>query len=126
MKVYFAVAAFLALTNLITEQNVGIGTINPQATLDVKGNGRIGGFGHYMSYDSSTGNLLLNNRVAISDLSDGWLRLNSGSNYSSGIITPCNLRADGSVFTSILYDQNNTVYYVDPASTSNTNVIRFN
>lgn len=38
-------------------QNVGIGTTTPQATLDVKGNHRIGGLSSYLSFDSATGRM---------------------------------------------------------------------
>ncbi len=38
-------------------QNVGIGTATPLATLDVKGNQRIGGIGMYMKFDSTTGKI---------------------------------------------------------------------
>ena len=35
-------------------QNIGIGTNTPQATLDVKGNQRIGGVSNYMTFDSAS------------------------------------------------------------------------
>ena len=126
MRSSFMSAICLLLINVCIAQNVGIGTVNPQATLDVKGNQRIGGVNHFMNYDSATGNLLFNNRIAISDLSDGWLRLNQSNNYSNGISTPNIFRADGPIYTPVLYDLNNSGYYIDPASTSNTNVLRFN
>ena len=40
-----------------TAQNVGIGTITPQATLDVRGNHRMGGISNYITYDSITGRI---------------------------------------------------------------------
>ena len=38
-------------------QNTGIGTTTPQATLDVKGNQRIGGVNKFMTYDSVSGKI---------------------------------------------------------------------
>ena len=41
----------------LAAQNVGIGTTTPQATLDIKGNQRIGGLSSYIKYDSATGKI---------------------------------------------------------------------
>jgi hypothetical protein len=41
----------------VNAQNVGINTANPQTTLDVKGNYRIGGNLQYMSFDSLSGKM---------------------------------------------------------------------
>ncbi|MEP7230488.1 MAG: hypothetical protein ABI691_09570 [Ginsengibacter sp.] len=55
-KVYcFFMLFFISL--FVTAQNVGIGTTNPQATLHVKGNQRIGGTSNYMNYDSLSGKI---------------------------------------------------------------------
>ena len=56
---------------------------------------------------------------------DSWLRLNGAGSFTSGVYTPGVLRADGNVTTPILYDQNNTGYYVDPNGTSSMNVANF-
>jgi hypothetical protein len=58
----FFILCFLAVISfLISEkaqsQNVGIGTTTPQATLDVKGNQRIGGLSSYVTFDSATGRI---------------------------------------------------------------------
>lgn len=108
-------------------QNVGIGTASPAHKLDIYGN--IG----------------LSGRQAVSDGNDGWLRLNQAGSYTNGIYTPGFLRVDGGISSGaaaslgsgtiaatgqitapIFYDMNNTAYYLDPASTSNLNVLRFN
>ena len=108
-------------------QNVGIGTGSPAHKLDIYGN--IG----------------LSGRQAVSDLNDGWLRLNQASSYTNGIYSPGFIRVDGGIASGptvslgagtiaatgqitapIFYDMNNTAYYLDPASTSNLNVLRFN
>ncbi len=52
-KLFFVVA--FSLPVFISAQNVGINTINPQATLDVRGNQRFGGATQYLSYDSLSG-----------------------------------------------------------------------
>lgn len=107
--------------------NVGIGTVNPQQKLDI------------------AGNLALSGDVTISNLADNWLRLNQVGDYSNGIYSPGFLRIDGgiasgsagsggagtitattSLFAPIFYDWNNTGYYVDPASTTNFNTLRWN
>jgi microcystin-dependent protein len=38
-------------------QNIGIGTTNPQASFDVRGNLRSGGYSKYMSFDTLSGNI---------------------------------------------------------------------
>jgi len=45
----------------LAAQNVGIGTTTPQATLDVKGNHRIGGLSKFISLDSVSGKIIWNN-----------------------------------------------------------------
>jgi hypothetical protein len=42
-------------------QNVGIGTTNPQSTLDVRGNQRFGGINNFISYDTTSGNITWSN-----------------------------------------------------------------
>ncbi len=54
-KVLFFAGIFFAGLFLKAQQNVGIGTTTPQATLDVKGNQRVGGSSKFISYDSISG-----------------------------------------------------------------------
>ena len=56
--------------------NIGIGTTGPAQKLDIYGN------------------VAMNGRLALSDLGDGWLRLNQSSNYGNGTYTPGFLRCD--------------------------------
>ncbi len=53
---FWAVTSFL-ISEKAQSQNVGIGTTTPQATLDVKGNQRIGGLSSYVTFDSATGRM---------------------------------------------------------------------
>jgi Head domain of trimeric autotransporter adhesin len=57
---FLATLFFLPVINA-GAQNVGLGTTNPQATLDVKGNQRTGGVNHFMNYDSATGRFTWSN-----------------------------------------------------------------
>src|SRR6185503_79943 len=59
MKILFSF--FLFISYCAFAQNVGIGTVNPQATLDVKGNQRIGGNSRFLVYDSISGRFTWNN-----------------------------------------------------------------
>jgi hypothetical protein len=56
-KILFFTAIFVAALFAKAQQNVGIGTSTPQATLDVKGNQRIGGATHFTSFDSVGGKI---------------------------------------------------------------------
>ncbi len=47
----------IVISQTLVAQNVGIGTIMPQATLDVKGNQRVGGAVHFTTYDSVGGKI---------------------------------------------------------------------
>jgi Chaperone of endosialidase/Head domain of trimeric autotransporter adhesin len=49
------------LSQTLIAQNVGIGTTNPQSTLDLKGNQRIGGAVTYMTFDSLSGKIVWSN-----------------------------------------------------------------
>lgn len=57
MKKLLLIAAGICLIEYVQSQNVGIGTSNPQSTLDVKGNHRMGGLASYLTYDSLTGRI---------------------------------------------------------------------
>lgn len=49
--------SFILLTYLSKAQNVGINTTTPQASLDVRGNHRVGGLANFIIYDSVTGRI---------------------------------------------------------------------
>ncbi len=51
----------LIASNQSIAQNVGIGTVSPQATLDVRGNQRFGGANKFINYDSTSGKIGWNN-----------------------------------------------------------------
>ncbi|MEO5563091.1 MAG: tail fiber protein [Chitinophagaceae bacterium] len=55
MKKKLLLLCLLAVTFSGNAQNVGINTITPQATLDVRGSQRFGGNNNYMKYDSASG-----------------------------------------------------------------------
>ena len=55
MKFFFAATIFFCQVSM--SQNVGIGTTNPQSTLDVRGNQRFGGVTRFLTYDSVSGKI---------------------------------------------------------------------
>ena len=57
MKYYSFIAALTFISHSLIAQNVGINTTNPQASLDVRGNHRVGGGNRYMSFDSVSGRI---------------------------------------------------------------------
>lgn len=57
MKHLLFITAIFLLTVNAQAQNTGIGTTTPQATLDVKGNQRIGGVNAFMTYDTIGGRI---------------------------------------------------------------------
>ena len=57
MKIIIIIMATLLVGFVAMAQNVGIGTNSPQATLDVRGNHRLGGLANFISYDSATGRI---------------------------------------------------------------------
>lgn len=54
---YSKLVVLILISQNIFAQNVGIGTTAPQATLDVRGNQRLGGVTHFMTYDSVGGKI---------------------------------------------------------------------
>jgi hypothetical protein len=56
-KILFFAGIFVTTLFAKAQQNVGIGTNTPQATLDVKGNQRLGGAAHFTSFDSVGGKI---------------------------------------------------------------------
>jgi hypothetical protein len=67
MKIYFHFGVYCIINILwllpakVFSQNVGINTLTPQSTLDVKGNYRFGGNSSFISFDSATGRIVWNN-----------------------------------------------------------------
>ncbi len=59
MKIFFPLISItcLLLSQKGIAQNVGIGTKTPQATLDIRGNQRIGGAAKFIAYDSVSGKI---------------------------------------------------------------------
>ena len=57
MNRYIKIGMLIILSQNGFAQHVGIGTTSPQATLDVKGNQRLGGAAHFMTYDSVGGKI---------------------------------------------------------------------
>ncbi len=57
MKREILLFSLLGIVFFARSQNVGVGTATPQATLDVKGNQRIGGVNKFMTYDSVSGKI---------------------------------------------------------------------
>ncbi len=57
MKKKFIFLCLLSLSFYANAQHVGINTTNPQATLDVRGNIRLGGINHFTAYDSISGKI---------------------------------------------------------------------
>ena len=48
---------FISSSVLRAQNNVGVNTTNPQASLDVRGTQRVGGINNYIRYDSATGRI---------------------------------------------------------------------
>ena len=57
MKSLLVIISVFLCSHFGVSQNVGIGTTSPQATLDVKGNQRIGGINSYLAFDSLSGKI---------------------------------------------------------------------
>src|SRR5690242_7754731 len=53
----FFIVTFFYLSVLHAQNNIGVNTTNPQASLDVRGTQRVGGINNYMKYDSATGRI---------------------------------------------------------------------
>ena len=71
-KIILFVPFFAALT--IAAQNVGIGTNTPQATLDVKGNQRIGGTANYITFDSASAKIEWKNAYIYAPVSQALMK----------------------------------------------------
>ena len=65
---------FLVFTINAAAQNVGIGTNTPQATLDVKGNQRIGGTANYMTFDSASAKIEWKNAYIYAPVSQALMK----------------------------------------------------
>ena len=57
MKKWITCIASLLCILVMNAQNVGVGTTNPQASLDVRGSQRVGGNNNYIQFDSATGRI---------------------------------------------------------------------
>lgn len=125
----------LSTVGLITSTgNITGGNILTGGLISASGNitgGNIQATNHTGTTVSVTGNVISENSIS-SALVQGTTLSASGNVVASNVnvsgtasvtgnITIGNLITVGSVTASILYDYNNTNYYVDPASTSNIN-----
>jgi hypothetical protein len=84
--------------------------------------------GAQLEYRNQTGNpIFYTNWSNGNGYFSGLLRVDgglaSGTPFNPG---PGTISASGAMYTPILYDNNNTGYYLDPAGTSNLNALRFN
>lgn len=74
MKQKLLLFCILAVSLFSKAQNVGIGTITPQATLDVKGNHRFGGTSTYMSFDTLSGKMIWGNSYLFAPVSQTLMK----------------------------------------------------
>jgi hypothetical protein len=108
--------------------NLGLGGVTPDLRLSVSGDGHFSGVIHlggtagtynsWGSRDYTTSGLRYFNARNYQFNNFGY-----GSTYTIDIDTSGNLIASNSVRAPIFYDQNNTGYYLDPASNSELNRI---
>ena len=61
MKGIFLIGMMMTLLVYVSGQNVGIGAEIPAITFEVRGNGKIGGVGKYIFFDSATGKITWHN-----------------------------------------------------------------
>ncbi len=111
---------------------VGIGTDNPESKLDVRGETKtdsltVRGNATVNGSVSAVGNIATNNSLCINgDCKSAWPVVAPSSNDTLQTVTDRGATTNkniitGNLSTPILYDQNNTGYYVNPDSWTNLN-----
>jgi endosialidase-like protein len=115
MKKKLLIPVFLCVSFFSEAQNIGINTTNPQATLDLRGNQRIGGIKNYVRYDSTIGGNLhifsgfsgitpfFSSRLVVESDNHSYVNLLATDPFETGI-----LFGNGSNPVSGLISYNNT------------------
>ena len=107
-KIILHAPFFAALT--IAAQNVGIGNNTPQATLDVKGNQRMGGTANYMTFDSASVKIEWKNANIYAPVSQALMKHSAAAN---GLVCD-NVGGEG----KIEYVMNRATLFFIPASSA--------